>query len=98
MDATPPEGEWLALVRGTAVNQDGASGGLTVPSGPAQEAVVRLALANGGVKPHEGGYVEAHGTPLSTADLAEHHIVGLLSGPDTRWPLRSGGTLPVGKY
>src|SRR5262249_54074179 len=29
----------LALIRGSAVNQDGASGGLTVPSGPSQQAV-----------------------------------------------------------
>ena len=31
----------LAVVRGSAVNQDGRSGGLTVPNGPAQEAVIR---------------------------------------------------------
>src|SRR5690606_25570645 len=31
----------LALVRGTASNQDGRSGGLTVPSGTAQEEVMR---------------------------------------------------------
>ena len=33
----------LAVIRGSAVNQDGASGGLTVPSGPSQEQVVRQA-------------------------------------------------------
>src|ERR1700757_3029419 len=41
----------LALVRGSAVNQDGPSSGQTVPSGPAQQAVVRAALASGRVQP-----------------------------------------------
>ncbi|MBL8163403.1 MAG: polyketide synthase, partial [Anaerolineae bacterium] len=31
----------LAVIRGSAVNQDGRSSGLTVPNGPAQEAVIR---------------------------------------------------------
>jgi acyl transferase domain-containing protein len=30
-----------AIIRGSAVNQDGRSSGLTVPNGPAQEAVIR---------------------------------------------------------
>ncbi|MCY4065364.1 MAG: SDR family NAD(P)-dependent oxidoreductase, partial [Rhodospirillaceae bacterium] len=38
-----------AVVRGTAVNHNGASAGLTVPNGPAQEAVIADALSRAGV-------------------------------------------------
>ena len=41
----------LAVIRGTAANQDGRSGGLTVPNGPAQEAVIRAALADASSSP-----------------------------------------------
>ena len=52
----------LAIIRGSAVNQDGASGGLTVPSGPSQEEVIRQAVADCGLEPRHISYVEAHGT------------------------------------
>jgi acyl transferase domain-containing protein/acyl carrier protein len=61
----------LALVRGSAINQDGASGGLTVPSGAAQVAVLRLALQRGGVDPASVAHVEAHGTGTALGDPIE---------------------------
>ena len=61
----------LALIRGSAVNQDGASGGLTVPSGPSQSAVIKQALKNAGLNPGDVSYVEAHGTGTSLGDPIE---------------------------
>jgi acyl transferase domain-containing protein len=61
----------VAVIRGSAVNHDGASGGLTVPSGPAQQAVMRDALAAAGVGPAEVAYVEAHGSGTPLGDPIE---------------------------
>jgi myxalamid-type polyketide synthase MxaB len=61
----------LALIRGSAVNQDGASGGFTVPNGPAQQAVIRQALARAKVTPASVDYLEAHGTGTSLGDPIE---------------------------
>lgn len=60
-----------ALIRGSAINQDGASGGLTVPSGPSQEMVIREALASAAAAPHQVSYIEAHGTGTSLGDPIE---------------------------
>ena len=70
----------LALIRGTAVNQDGPSGGLTVPNGPSQVAVIRQALANGGVNPANVSYIEAHGTGTSLGDPIEVGSLGKIFG------------------
>ncbi|MCF2150415.1 Polyketide synthase [Desmonostoc muscorum LEGE 12446] len=70
-DAIKDKDQILALIRGSAVNQDGRSSGLTVPNGPAQQAVIRQALENGGVEPTEVSYLEAHGTGTSLGDPIE---------------------------
>ena len=71
----------LAIVRGTALNQDGRSSGLTAPSGPAQQAVIRAALANAGAKPDEIVYAEAHGTGTPLGDPVELGALSAVFAP-----------------
>ncbi|MFM8332697.1 MAG: beta-ketoacyl synthase N-terminal-like domain-containing protein [Candidatus Methylumidiphilus sp.] len=61
----------LAVCRGSAVNQDGRSNGLTAPSRPAQEAVIRRALAVAKLSFADIDYVEAHGTGTPLGDAIE---------------------------
>ncbi|MFI8875735.1 type I polyketide synthase [Streptomyces sp. NPDC055243] len=61
----------LAVVRGSAVNQDGASNGLTAPHGPAQQRVIRQALADARLEPADIDAVEAHGTGTRLGDVIE---------------------------
>ncbi|MFL6113812.1 MAG: SDR family NAD(P)-dependent oxidoreductase [Catenulispora sp.] len=61
----------LAVIRGSAVNQDGRSNGMTAPSGPAQERVIRAALADAGLEADDVDAVEAHGTGTPLGDPIE---------------------------
>ncbi|MFV2097456.1 SDR family NAD(P)-dependent oxidoreductase [Micromonospora sp. LOL_014] len=81
----------LALLVGSAVNQDGASNGLTAPHGPAQERVVRGALAAAGLRPDDIDAVEAHGTGTRLGDPVEATaLLAVHAGRDPDRPVRLG--------
>ncbi|HWA55099.1 MAG TPA: SDR family NAD(P)-dependent oxidoreductase, partial [Solirubrobacterales bacterium] len=80
----------LATIRGSAVNQDGASNGLSAPNGPAQERVIRQALADAGLAPAEVDMVEAHGTGTPLGDPIEAGAIIATYGQERERPLMLG--------
>ncbi len=89
-DAVADGDSVLAVIRGSAVNHDGRSSGLTVPSGPAQERVIRQALDNGGIGAAQVSYVEAHGSGTVLGDPIEVEALGAVYGQHRPTPLLIG--------
>jgi acyl transferase domain-containing protein/NADP-dependent 3-hydroxy acid dehydrogenase YdfG/acyl carrier protein len=81
-DARAARDPILAVIRSSAVNQDGPSSGLTVPSGPAQQALLRQALASAQLSPSAIDYVEAHGTGTPLGDPIELGALYAVLGHD----------------
>lgn len=80
----------FALIKGTATNQDGKTSGLAAPSGRAQQAVIKEALADAGVRHQDIDYVEAHGTGTSLGDPIEVEALAQTVGSNRHQALKVG--------
>jgi acyl transferase domain-containing protein/NAD(P)-dependent dehydrogenase (short-subunit alcohol dehydrogenase family)/SAM-dependent methyltransferase/acyl carrier protein len=86
----------LGLIRGSAINHDGRSSGLTAPSGPSQEEVIKAALRQAGLRPDDVDYLEAHGTGTVLGDAIELGALGAVFSA-SRSPNQShGAELTIG--
>lgn len=57
-----------ALIVGTGMNQDRRTKGITMPSGDAQESLIKAVYERAGLDPSETGFIEAHGTGTKVGD------------------------------
>jgi phthiocerol/phenolphthiocerol synthesis type-I polyketide synthase C len=71
----------LGVIRASGVNNDGArKTGLTIPSGEAQQALMREVLARSGLAAGDIDYLEAHGTGTPIGDPIEAGAIGAVYG------------------
>ena len=80
----------LAVVQGSAVNHDGQARTVTTPSGPAQRAMLRDALANAKLEAHQIDFVETHGTGTPLGDPIEVSAIARVLCQDRTNPLYLG--------
>ncbi|CAM2069818.1 SDR family NAD(P)-dependent oxidoreductase [Sulfidibacter corallicola] len=69
-----------ATIEGSAVNNDGRGVGLMTPRREGQEAVLRRAWRNAGIRGGDLGYVETHGTGTRAGDPVEVGALGAALG------------------
>ncbi|PHH63847.1 hypothetical protein CDD81_5404 [Ophiocordyceps australis] len=81
-----------AVVRATGTNHDGGGGkkGITLPSGAAQERLIRETYARAGLDPADTQYFEAHGTGTAAGDPIEAAAVGAVFAAGRRGVLWMG--------
>ena len=82
----------LGVIRSTAANHNGHTTSVATPSGEAQTAVYRAALAAAGVDAGSVGMVEAHGTGTPVGDPIEYTSLSEVYGRDNRCLLGASKT------
>ncbi len=79
-----------AVLLGSALNHTGRTSGLTVPNGPAQQRVIRDAIATSHITPHDISFIEAHGTGTALGDPIELGALSEVFSPHRSTPLWVG--------
>jgi len=79
-----------ASIRGTAINHNGRTNWIQAVDEPTQSALVREALARGGVRPEDVDYVELHGTGTRLGDPIEARALGAVFASSRERPLYVG--------
>ncbi|MFB9994577.1 SDR family NAD(P)-dependent oxidoreductase [Deinococcus oregonensis] len=65
-----------AVIRAADINQDGRTGGIALPNGEAQAALLRGIYTRAGLDPAQVRFVEAHGTGTVVGDPIEVNALG----------------------
>ncbi|RSL81518.1 hypothetical protein CEP51_005809 [Fusarium floridanum] len=79
-----------AVIRATGANQDGRTPGITLPSGPRQEMLIKSTYEKAGLDPARTGFFEAHGTGTSAGDPIECSAIGSVFGSKRQEPILVG--------
>ena len=82
------------MVKGLAVNNDGRTAGPATPNLTAQKAVMQAALANGGVRAEQVGYIHVNGSGSEVTDLLEIKATQAVYRPHAGAPCELGSMLP----
>ena len=91
LDIAQAQGDRVrGVVVGSAVNSDGRAGGLSVPNGARQAALMRRVYGAAGVGPDDLAFIEAHGTGTAVGDPIEARAIGEALGAGRATPLPVG--------
>lgn len=75
-----------AIIRGSGSNSDGKTSGITLPSGTAQEQLIRDVYDTAGLDPLDTEYVECHGTGTQAGDPQETSTLARVFSTPERSP------------
>ncbi|WP_258382587.1 polyketide synthase [Streptomyces sp. NTH33] len=84
----------LAILKSIAINNDGRTPGPATPNLEALKGVMSEALARGGHRPQDVGWVEANGSGSTVTDLLELKAVHAVYGTGPTRPVALGSVKP----